>query len=384
MKLNFIQIASVFVLSTGFLACGDSQFKGETGKRPAVVQPHVTPPVVNPPVLPPTQPLPPDTHLVNVPCLNGSSSTGVTTSLVGGVNDKIKIQGEMCPSSFSKLSVVFAVDESGSMNTNDPSLFSLSCGRLSAIKTIVNKLKSYARPGDDIQLGLVMFSASANVEISMRTLTQFESSLSSFKVCGSDGGTNYQAALSTAQSMLTATTGPRALYFITDGEPQVNSTSGGQDTAAQQDGLNAANSLRSSVPGLIFNAIFLQKQAPTNGFNAQQYLGQITGAPDRVRLASNADQMATEIATLALPVIEVLESSAQGLVTSITNATGQPVQLESFAKHPSRPGVYVFTTVPFQPYAIAGQEVVNQVVVKAMDRENKPQTVTTTINYKAN
>src|SRR5262249_46019233 len=131
--------------------------------------------------------------------------------------------------------------------------------------------------------------------------------------CGQNGSTNYAAAFKSAQQALQSSTGSRTIYFITDGQPQLT---GDRDPQAEQDGLTAAQALKTALPNVAINAIFLQPStaAADPDFDPQAYLTQITGSADKVRLVSAAADLAGEILKFGFPELDVVENTAKGII----------------------------------------------------------------------
>ncbi len=352
-------LAAGLVMASILVACGESKFSGSTQRKAAV-----------PPPVPAIKDVP-----LQLAC-NDSDPDGSTKTVAikGKRSDRVMIQGEFCPRSYANMNVVFVIDVSGSMQDNDPTL--ATCGRAQSVKAITDRLLVGTRPQDKINVGVVSFSGAANVTRGLTPIGQFQSSVTTGMLCAASGGTNYAAAMQTTQMMLASLTGPKLVYFITDGEPSMPNSTPQQSEAA---GLSAAQSLR-SLPELTLNAIFLGSSYP----NAQNYLSQVTGAPDRVRLVSNANQMAEEILKFALPEILVVENSVRGVIKIESANQQQDVGIKTFQKISGRTSTWSYQTDPFVlKNTIPNGKTLHRFVITAQDRSGATQTQTVDIDFQA-
>ena len=379
MKMLMLKVVSLnALLATAALciSCNPGNFRGggNRGEPPAPAPAQPPPPVI------------PGLQVVKLACEGENPSTNSFSSIQGKSSDSLRIEGEFCPSVFGEMSILFVVDISGSMGPtstgpgNDPGTLG-GCGRLQSAQAIIQRITQKLRPQDKVTAGVVTFSTSARVAVPMGPIAGFQGSLNALNFCGQSGATNYAQAFQTAQQALTGATGSKTIYFISDGQPQV--TSADRDPQAETDGLNAAQALKTAIPDATLNAIFLQ---PTGGvdpsFNPQAYLAQITGSPDRVRLAANAGALADEILKFAFPELDVVESSAKGILRIESSGTLGAVELEKFERNPAKKGVWSYATKPFKPQGKTGVEVVNQVSIVAQDKVGKEQTANVVINFK--
>lgn len=373
MKMLMLKVVSLnALLATAALciSCNPGNFRGggNKGEVPPAAPAQPPPPVV------------PGLQVVKLACEGENPSTNSFSSIQGKSSDSLRIEGEFCPSVFGEMSILFVVDFSGSMAQNDPGGL-LGCGRLQSAQAIMQKVTQKLRPQDKVSVGVVTFSSSANIAVPMAPAASFKSSLNSGNFCGQTGATNYAQAFQTAQRALAGATGAKTIYFISDGQPQV--TSADRDPQAEQDGLNAAQALKAALPDTTLNAIFLQATTGVDpSFNPQAYLAQITGSPDRVRLATNAGALADEILKFAFPELDVVESSAKGILRIEASGTLGAVELEKFERNPAKKGVWSYSTKPFKPQGKTGVEVVNQVSIVAQDKAGKEQSANVVINFK--
>lgn len=354
------------------LSCSNENFRGGGNK----VEPTPIPATVaaTPTPTPPT----PGVQSLKLTCDGNNSSTNSFTSLQGKSTDSIKIEGEFCPSVFAEMTILFVVDFSGSMATNDP-IVSGSCGRLSSAQSILARIKEKVRAQDKVNVGVVSFSTSASLIVSLTAIDKIDASVTSTNFCGQSGSTNYAEAFKQAKTALLNATGSKTVYFISDGEPDVSGMTSAQ---AQQAGLTEAQNLKTAIPTLAINAIYLQSGSSSGSFNPQSYLEQITGSADRVKVASAASTLADEILKFGFPTLEVDEKTAKGFLKVGASSTTGPVEIESFARNTAKTGVWSYVTKPFKLQGTKDTAVLNQVTITAQDKAGKEQTANVVISYK--
>lgn len=321
------------------------------------------------------------------------------------------VRGAFCPESKNKLTVLFVVDYSGSMGRhipakgqaevpgNDPQVNG-SCGRLRAAQAIIDKIKAEKKAGDTVEIGMVPFAGGIVTKkvMPIAGLDQFAGAVNKDTFCqyvvqdasfgydpqnpgGIDGGagflglfgvdasTNYKAAFTAAQSVLSGVYGRKVVYFISDGEP----TSGGADPIAA--GVEAGNALRQSVDNLTLNALVLG-----NVPQAESVLAQVAGAPERVRRADNADQLAQAI--LDFPEASIDESTGKAWLTVAPYQPRADLGLRYLKADPSRAGVWIWETQPFVLLGKPGETVANVVEVTALGKDGSTHAATVQINFK--
>ena len=267
------------------------------------------------------------------------------------------LTGHICPQAQTpkSVSVLFIVDWSGSMATSDPSVGG-SCGRLQAVKAITSYLINTASPSTQIQEGLIPFSSDIentpeyNGLIPMSDVNSFATNLTSQKICAyrSNGATNYIAPLQLAKQWLANVSGRAVIYFITDGEPNVDingsyhdtQNSSANDPTVVSQVVNASQDLMTSHPGLTFNSLLLG----TGGAKAESTMDSMTGDPSRVRLVASAANLAQSILSFQAPVLMPTSATA----TLSTASSSQTVAVTSIGPDPQSPGNWQFTTAPFQ------------------------------------
>lgn len=322
-----------------------------------------------------------------------------------------KVKGKFCPQAKNKLTVLFVVDYSGSMGRhipeqggaeipgNDPQING-SCGRLRAAQAIVGKILAEKAPADQVEIGMVPFAGGVvnNRIVQITDLASFEALVSKDTFCqyvvqnsgfgydpvnpgGIDGpsgflgfgkvdaSTNYRAAFTAAQSLLEGVYGRKIAYFISDGRP----TSGGQDPILA--GIEAGQSLRDNVDNLTLNGLLLGATGP----DAKVVLDQVTGSPDRVRNAENADELAREI--LAFPEASIDDQSGLATLTVQPYPTA-PLGLRYLTKDPASVGVWVYETQPFVLLGKPGEETLNIVEVFAKGSDGSTHSAKVVIRYR--
>lgn len=368
-KQQIKKLTLVAMLICVAASCSDSKFSGTAR------------------VAPPVEATAAGEKLFHVDCIGDQSNSSLTTDFSGPINSTIRLEGEFCklnatPGQGSDLSVIFVLDFSGSMRTNDPSPD--SCGRLQAAQAIATRLEQKTPVGAQASLkfGMVGFDSVAAPKIQITTLAAFKAQLTAQNFCGftTGGATNYADAFKQTQSFLSAAQGTKVVYFISDGMPTMGSSGIGGDPHGE--GQSAAEALRSSIASLTLNAIFLGASTTDPLSDPSQdpktYLEKITGSADRVRLVTNADQVADQITTFVDPVVPTLETtSALGQLVSGTGAS-KAVSVKSLIPSTTKPGIWQFVTEPFPLYATPGT-VTNNVVtlsVKASDGSQKQSIVT--------
>jgi hypothetical protein len=296
------------------------------------------------------------------------------------------ISGEFCPRSNRLVNILFVVDFSASMGRHQPEtdgpvqdgndpLINGACGRLAATQAIVAKMKALAKPGDLIRVGMIPFAGDVvrSFIIPGTEISNFERNLTSERFCryvlqgeqyrtpgaltrseasGADSSTNYQAAFAMATQTMKSAQGRNLIYFITDGEPTTPKPNPVQAATA------AAEQLRRTIPNLTFNGIILGSQRPA----AEEVLKVVTGSPERVRYAAEAEALATEITQFADARIDVNHPQNSGWVF----VDPYPVaKLGLYNLVEASPNFYTYKTMPLVLLGIPGQVIQNRVVVEA-------------------
>jgi len=300
--------------------------------------------------------------LLWLPCRENTADGGTFPSdFYANKGSKVRVAGEFCPTArmAGDITVLFVIDHSGSMEgapnegPNDQTTNG-SCGRLRAAETLV---KTYSQLGEaNVQAGVVGFSTLARVQVPIGRLDSMQNSLKADVFCGSDSifaFTNYQAAFTVAESQIAAIPGPKVVYFISDGSPTV----GGAEP--RQAGLNAANALR-AIPDVTLYALFVGYSAGKAG-NPQNYLEQLTGNANLVRVTSSAVDLAQAASTLGTIPIGIDMKDTQAL---LENAQGsQAVQIESLVARKDAANRYIWTTAPFELHGTVNGADLNKLTV---------------------
>ncbi len=366
MKTKVVQIqlgglALIGMAAMIMAACNDSEFKGNVGRKAAEEAPAE-----------PAKILP-----VNLTCLDSDANASTKSiSVKGKRHDKIKIQGEFCPRAYANLTVLFVIDVSGSMGDNDNGNAFSGCGRSASVKAITDRLIANARPQDQINAGAITFSTTAAQVAPLQPVAQFQANVSHGTLCNVQHTTNYGAALNSATQMLANVSGTKVVYFITDGRPEIYR--GAPDTQAENEGLVAAQQLRAQADTTL-NAIYLGNPDQT----ALNYLAQIAGDANRVRLVSNAAQMAEEILKFALPEIVVVENTVRGSLRIESSTDEQAVSIKTFQRISNRTGVWSYETEPFLLNIDALGRSLHHFTIKANDQGGKEQSASVTIDFQA-
>jgi uncharacterized protein YegL len=296
-----------------------------------------------------------------------------TSRLNAPVGTSVTVSGEICPRAFGRINVLFSVDFSGSMDENDPRGLLLGCGRLSAAKAIVKRLEKDGSKGDDIRIGVISFDNGAQVVEPLQSLRDFKSNLSTFKFCGSNNGyTNYRAAFELSQQVLQNAEGNKLLYFISDGLPTI----GGNGDADNLDrngnhgqaGRVAMQNLRAAIPDLTVNSVFLSPDQNSQG--AFNYLAELSGGAERLRVARRAADLAKKVVELGIPEVQLQMNQARAYVES-QSGERRTVALQSFQKDLNRKSVWLFQTSPFVPLGTNDRFVENRFVVEAPGQDGK-------------
>jgi hypothetical protein len=298
----------------------------------------------------------------------------------------VVVKGEICPQSFGRLTVLFVVDFSGSMEQSDPRSLFLNCGRLAAANAIVKKIEKDMSEKDDIRIGLISFDDTARVDEQIMPLKDFKSNLNTFELCGANqAATNYKSAFDQSRAVLNGIDGNKLVYFISDGMPtlggdgpQDNNDAGGKHKLG---GTQAMQALQQNTPNLTVNAVFLNKGQ--TGQAEFDYLSQLTGNASRVRVASSAAQLADKVVELSIPRVVLNESAAAAFVE--TTASGKaPLNLKRFSKDPTREGIWTYETNPIPMAASPGATTLHTITITAPDLSGNQHQSSIAVNFKAN
>jgi len=311
---------------------------------------------------------------VQIKC--GDTKIQVDKKLLAASGGKIQLSGELCPVSSSSVHLLFVLDFSDSMRTNDPTVgvgAAASCGRSKAVSAIIEKMTASRGKDDKVSASIVGFGTTASEVSGEVDLAQFKPSAEA--LCRSNSGsTNYRAAFELAAQKLAASTKTaKIMYFISDGLP----TAGGMSTpvfidpyaiinamnqavAMNQDvhfraGVDAAASLRSQFPAMVFNAMLLQSAAVALPYDPAVYLSQLTNDASRVRIVSQASQLAeSAVQLLTVPV----SLDAGNVDASVSNDSGarETLTMRQLLQSQDTKSKWIFGTSDFKAEKIAGSD----------------------------
>jgi uncharacterized protein YegL len=229
---------SVLICAGLLSACGnEADFNGQQATLDALPEPSKLPP-------PPKQVPEPAAALVelswNWDCQSaeeeGSSLNLLDEGMTlkgGGMHEIsvlekdeliINLNRRHCRTEDAPREIVFVIDVSGSMNSNDPTNRTTGlCGRSEAIRSIMATVSGR----DDVRAAVVTFDDRMRATTNkLLALPLFEASTAytPANLCLNSGGTNYQAGLTEAIKIFAdaRSDAVRELYFISDGEPGTN------------------------------------------------------------------------------------------------------------------------------------------------------------------
>jgi Mg-chelatase subunit ChlD len=370
----------VTIAAMAATACNDTNFKSDTVKRSGDNAQGKA-----------------SEKVLNLECEPGQAKAELITDVQGAVKTTVRLSGEFCGvttnATSGELTTLFIIDTSGSMQVNDP-LVAGSCGRLRAAEAIVKKLEADAANGATVSMGAVHFGGTSTQAVTVRSLAEFKASVTTDTFCRDDGGnTNYEAAFTEATTMMTGVEGAKAVYFISDGEPTASNTIVPiEDVVTLYEvGRKAAETLRQTDQNLVLNAIYIQgTPVGPDPFNPnpivppmsnEAYLEQITGSKDRVRLVTNVDEIAAEIITFDTPDVVTLEKdSVAGTIEADGFDSGE-ITIATLEAHPSKDGVWIFETEPFELYSTTSDTTTNVVTLTIKGSDGKTYTAEAEINF---
>ncbi len=279
-------------------------------------------------------------------------------------NVKMVVQGQFCPQAPAELDLVFLVDFSLSMYNEEKSrgndqVKDGSCGRLKAASAIIDRYsETLASQNAKIKVGVVQFSADKLKTISLTPIKDLKSQLTEDNFCGGVAGTNYKAAFEGASELLAGESGTKVLYLISDGLP----TEGGGGERGNfprhlEAAQTAADAMRGAVSNLTFNTVFLQGEVEPDdaAVDPKTFLDKLTGSPDRVKIATAADDLSAEILALKSPPVD-LDTTKSQAVLKADGAADQIVAFAEFAADPTQDQVWRFRTEQFKAFPGSSKE----------------------------
>jgi Mg-chelatase subunit ChlD len=313
-----------------------------------------------------------------------------------------RLKGEICPRKTANVNVLFVVDFSASMgrhvpegggpvqNGNDP-LINGQCGRLAAIKTVIEKMKRTVNENTNVRMALIPFAGSVVQPFIVKVMGihQFDQAATAERLCryvmqneqysaagalsqsqaGSSSATNYAAAFQASVGALQRARGRNLIYFITDGEPSRPKP----DPAAI--GIRYAEQLRRSIANLTFNSLILGSKRP----EAERVLTAVTGASERVRYVERAEELAEAIAQFSDGTINPNNPKNTGWMY-VTPYPARRLGLERFVETGTQEFTYI--TKPFVLLGIPGQTVSNRIVIESFGRDGSTHQSIVIIRYK--
>lgn len=326
-----------------------------------------------------------------------------------------RVKGEFCPKAQRILNVMFIVDWSGSMGRhkkpgtglevagNDPQIGG-TCGRLKGAQQVINAIKAQQKPTDQVFITMMPFAGGAIAKRAVKpvALPQFESQMNAQTFCsyvvqdssygyhpqnpgGIDGAaeamvdldqgysaTNYKAAFDSSAAILKGAGGRKVVYFISDGEP----TAGGSRlVSSEKAGIAAAKRFRDQVDNLTFNALLLGH----DGAGAEKLLQEVAGSAARVRLAEDAQALATQI--LQFPDSVAIDENSGSAQVRVAPFASKALGLKYLKKDAIRDARWVFETQPFILLGVPGLPINNEVTVKATGNDGSTHQSFITIRY---
>lgn len=293
-----------------------------------------------------------NSRVLDAPCTPGGSGPQVIdVDHVGSASDSFEVKTEWClkGKQVGRLRVMFLVDHSGSMNNNDP-LVNGSCGRLDAANALVEKIKSQMAESDEVDVAAVTFGSQAKSASGFVPIDDFtQAHINAEVFCGAIDQTNYQSALQVASDLVKGTADsetPVVAYLLSDGLPSLGKEQSQEDyISTEQAALSAAKSFR-ELGNVSLNAIYLQSTRPAGTTSPESYLAELTGGPDKVKIVSNAQDLAASVTKFELPAPKTDLTSATATVTG----KGRPrsITLKSVEPDPTNPNKILVTTERFK------------------------------------
>ena len=267
------------------------------------------------------------------------------------------LSGEFCPLASDSLKIIFLVDFSLSMYNksngegNDP-IVNGSCGRMSAVEAIVNRVLETSQ-NTSAQAAIVPFSIDVIGSPQLSSLNQFQNQITAENLCGGVRYTNYKAGFDGVYDLLANTSGEKIIYFITDGLPTYGGGGENGYFLRHRDAATTSASRLRSMENLTLNTIFLGNvfDDASEHFQPQAFLEEITGSADRVKIVSEADQLASQILNINRPLIAIDPSTVSGLLQNQTHQ--RPLEIIKFENLNKGYGAWSFTTTAFDFQSMA-------------------------------
>lgn len=443
MRMLWLHVCVLSVLSMGMVACSEAQFTGSAGQRSARTDgqdpnqpggpgspgddvsnpggngdtdgpdlPQTNP--ENPPVDPtagnPNGPKPggpddQDSVTFNLSCDQGQNTieeidfeAPVTTQVTA------KVEGEFCPTTSNELTVVFVVDYSGSMGKhvnkdnreeragNDPQIDS-SCGRLQAAEAIVAKLNADRSAGDQIRIATVPFAGAVlpSQRIGLTDLDDFGAHLNKDVFCQyvtQNGFYGYDpinpggidgGAIDSSTNYRAAFAATQDLLDAKTGRKVVYFITDGEPTSGGTDPVLAGAQAGADLRATIDNLSVNGLLLGNPDAKAEAVLETVAGSKERVRYASDAAQLAAEI--LLFPDAAIRSATGNATVEVVPNPLTD-LGLTSMRPDTARDMVWIYATQPFILAGLPDRAVDNVITVTALGQDGSTHRQTVRIRYR--
>ncbi|MFM5332839.1 VWA domain-containing protein, partial [Aeromonas veronii] len=218
----------------------------------------------------------------------------VDGAIVGGVGADVLI-GDVGGVTSGSYNLTFMIDMSGSISGTEFQL----------MKDAINNLLAKFSGISQLQVEIGTFADNSNVVGTYSSVTAAQQAVSNLTRSG--GGTNYQAALTTLNTMMTGdpVADHKYVYFLTDGEPTVGSWTNSTQIA---DGMAALNAL--TAPGVVINAVGI---GVPSGASFGNNLNAIDNTPDNYLAVDSFDDLSSGLGSLFTAVSvgsDLLQGSA--------------------------------------------------------------------------
>ncbi|QLH67335.1 retention module-containing protein [Aeromonas veronii] len=203
----------------------------------------------------------------------------VDGAIVGGVGADVLI-GDVGGVTSGSYNLTFMIDMSGSISGTEFQL----------MKDAINNLLAKFSGISQLQVEIGTFADNSNVVGTYSSVTAAQQAVSNLTRSG--GGTNYQAALTTLNTMMTGdpVADHKYVYFLTDGEPTVGSWTNSTQIA---DGMEALNAL--TAPGVVINAVGI---GVPSGASFGNNLNAIDNTPDNYLAVDSFDDLSSGLGSL--------------------------------------------------------------------------------------
>ena len=318
-----------------------------------------------------------------LPCLKDTPIT-VPIKVSGTSKTQIVLRGEICPSNesiYPNKTVLIVVDQSASMQNTDPTEGS-SCARLAAVRSMVQKIKSSEKAPDNVILGLIGFSNSAETLLQPQQVYNIENSMNRYEICRSSGYTNYEAAFDKAKKTLQLYKGDKEVYLISDGFPDLS-----PGTSPEREGLSPENAGKQAADQLTSDSnlyvLFLSKPGYQDGQtkDPRNYLESLTGNPSRVKVVEQTESLANEIIEFDVQPPKSVTNMSPSVILKSEGFKEKVIKVTKIGKHSNKQNVWAYESAPFIPNSIAGQGVKNNIQIHMLDNLGRPYSAEINIQY---